>query len=104
MRNEDDMEEMNEETVVVVRHMADAIQGFSEFMAVKNHASPGLLVASIALALVNFSFEHANPGQHQGAIERAIKGIRIMHDDLMGQRQDEAIAEAEEAKAKGRVQ
>lgn len=104
MSKEDNMEEFDDYSVGLVRHMAAAIEDFSEFMAVKNNANPRILVASIALALVELSFKHSKPGQQKDAIETAINGIRIMHSDLMNEQQDEAMAEAEEAKAKGNMQ
>jgi hypothetical protein len=37
-------------------------------------------------------------------MEATIRGIRVMHSDLMREQQDEAVAEAEEAKARGGIQ
>ena len=104
MSKEDNDHEFDDHSVGLVRHMAEAVEDFSEFMSVKNRANPCILVASVALALVELSFKHSKPGQHKGAIETAINVIRIMHADLMSERQDEAMAEAEEANARGNVQ
>jgi isocitrate/isopropylmalate dehydrogenase len=104
MNNEDGVSEFDDYSVGLVRHMAEAIEDFAEFMAVKNRANPRILIASVALALVELSFKHSKPGQHKDAIETAIHGIRVMHEDLMNEQQDEAMAEAEEAKARGSVQ
>jgi isocitrate/isopropylmalate dehydrogenase len=104
MSKEDNDHEFDDYSVGLVRHMAEAIEDFAEFMAVKNKANPRILIASVALALVELSFKHSKPGQHKGAIETAIHGIRMMHEDLMNEQQDEAVAEAEEAKARGGIQ
>jgi hypothetical protein len=104
MSKEDNDQGFDDYSVGLVRHMAEAVEDFSEFMAVKNRANPRILIASVALALVELSFKHSKPGQHKDAIETAIKGIRTMHSDLMNEQQDEAMAEAEEAKARGSVQ
>jgi isocitrate/isopropylmalate dehydrogenase len=104
MSKEDNDHEFDDYSAGLVRHMAEAIEDFSEFMTVKNKANPRILIASVALALVELSFKHSKPGQHKDAIETAIHGIRVMHEDLMNEQQDEAVAEAEEAKARGSVQ
>lgn len=97
-------DEFDDYSVGLVRHMAEAVEDFAEFMAVKNNASSRILISSIALALVELSFKHSKPGQHKTAIETAIHGIRVMHEDLMSEQQSDAMAEAEEAKARGSVQ
>jgi isocitrate/isopropylmalate dehydrogenase len=104
MSNEDSADELDDYSVGLVRHMAEAIEDFSEFMAVKNRANPRILIASAALALVELSFKHSKPGEQDAAMEAAIRGIRVMHSDLMREQQDEAVTEAEEAKARGSVQ
>ena len=104
MSGENNLEEFDEYSVGLIRHMTEAIEDFAEFMAIKNNANPRILVAAVALALTELSFKHSKPGQQKGAIETAINGIRVMHEDLMNEQQDEAMAEAEEAKARGSVQ
>jgi isocitrate/isopropylmalate dehydrogenase len=104
MSKEDNDHEFDDYSVGLVRHMAEAIEDFAEFMALKNRANPRILIASVALALVELSFKHSKPGEQDGAMEATIRGIRIMHADLMAEQQDEAVAEAEEAKARGSVQ
>jgi hypothetical protein len=56
-------DELDDYSVGLVRHMAEAIEDFSEFMAVKNRANPRILIASAALALVELSFKHSKPGE-----------------------------------------
>jgi isocitrate/isopropylmalate dehydrogenase len=104
MSNEDNDHEFDDHSVGLVRHMAEAIEDFAEFMAFKNRANPRILIASAALALVELSFKHAKPGEQDAAMEATIRGIRVMHSDLMREQQDEAVAEAEEAKARGGIQ
>jgi isocitrate/isopropylmalate dehydrogenase len=98
------MEELDERTVGLVRHMSGAFEDFAEFMAIKNNANPRILVAAVALTLTELSFKHSKPGQEEDAIETAINGIRVMHRDLMEEQQGDAMAEAEEARARGSVQ
>jgi isocitrate/isopropylmalate dehydrogenase len=104
MSNEDSADELDDYSVGLVRHVAGAIEDFAEFMAVKNRANPRIMIASAALALVELSFKHSKPGEQDAAMEATIRGIRVMHSDLMREQQDEAVAEAEEAKARGSVQ
>jgi len=99
-----DMEEFDDHAVAIVRHMTETIQDFAEFMAIKNKADPRTLIASVALALTELNFKHSKPGQEKDAIELVIKGIRVMHEDLAEEQQQEAMAEAKEAKARGSVQ
>lgn len=100
----DDMSDIDENTIGLVRHMTEAIEDFAEFMAIKNKAEPRILIAAVSLALTELSFKHSRPGQHKDAIETAIKGIRVMHQDLVEEQEQEAMAEAMEAKARGSVQ
>ena len=104
MSREDNEQGFDDYSVGLVRHMAEAIEDFSEFMAVKNKANPRILIASAALALVELSFKHSKPGEQDAAMEATIRGIRVMHSDLVSEQQDEAMAEAEEAKARGGIQ
>jgi isocitrate/isopropylmalate dehydrogenase len=104
MSNEDNDHEFDDHSVGLVRHMAAAIEDFAEFMAFKNRANPRILIASAALALVELSFKHSKPGEQDAAMEATIRGVRVMHSDLVSEQQDEAMAEAEEAKARGSVQ
>lgn len=102
------MEDAQDRWVGLTRHMASIISDFSEFLALKNEAGGDALVASIATALVEMSFKHSNVGKEAEAIEHTIEAMRLMHKELAdgdaAEEQKEAMEEAKEAKARGRVQ
>jgi hypothetical protein len=103
---DDESEQMreHEEAAMVCRGLADQMGEFCEFITRRAGLGPAGMVTAMTVALVETTLHYSKIGQENESLENLVKGLREAHRNAMESEVAEAVEDAAQAKARGRMQ
>lgn len=106
--HEDDQDEpemdINDEHGAICRGLADQVSDFAEFISRRVGMGPAAMVTAMTVALVETVLHYSPPGQENESMKRLVLCIHEAHKNTMESAMAEALEDAAQAKARGRMQ